>query len=424
MSVIQRSDAEAIYLHAVAAVQPRNFVPLNLPVPPPGDGRIFLLAAGKAAAAMAYEAEQILGNRLNHGFAVSSHAPDEFPLQKTELITAGHPVPDINSIIAGTTMLQLAAGLKPGDHVVFLLSGGASALLADVPEGVSMEELQLAFQLLLHSGADISEMNTVRKHLSAIKGGQLARAIHPATVHSILLSDVPGNDPAVIGSGPTVADHTTFADALGIIDKYHLRDRVASGILLHLEQGAAGMIPETARPGELPHATHVVAASNRIALEAAAQKATELGYHATVITDNATGRARELATSLVNQAMAYSGPFPACLLAGGESTVQVTGNGLGGRNQEMALAAGLLLKDAPRITFLTAGTDGIDGPTDAAGAVIDAETLAQGPDPLPFLENNDSWHYFHQTHTHIRTGPTNTNVMDLAVILIHGPANV
>ncbi len=321
-------------------------------------------------------------------------------------------------------MLQLAAGLKPEDHVIFLLSGGASALLADVPEGVSMEELQHAFQLLLNSGADITEMNTVRKHLSAIKGGQLARAIHPASVHSILLSDVPGNDPAVIGSGPTVADQTTFADALTVIDKYDLRDLIASGILYHLEQGEAGLIPETARPGELPHATYVVAASNRIALEAAAHKADKLGYHAQILTDQATGKARELAASLVQTALTYKGPFPACLLAGGESTVQVTGNGLGGRNQELALAAGLLIKDHPQITFLAAGTDGIDGPTNAAGAVIDAETLAMGPDPIPFLDNNDSWHYFHQTGTHILTGPTNTNVMDLAVILIHGPANV
>ncbi|WP_126245124.1 glycerate kinase type-2 family protein [Chitinophaga rhizosphaerae] len=422
MSAAARRDAETIFLHAVSAVQPRHFVPLHLPSPPPGDGRIFLLAAGKAAAAMAFEAERILGERLNRGFAVSSHLPD-VPLQKTGLIVAGHPVPDINSLIAGTTMLQLAAGLNPEDHVVFLLSGGASALLADVPPGASMEELQHAFQLLLNSGADIAEMNTVRKHLSAIKGGQLARAIHPASVHSIILSDVPGNDPAVIGSGPTVADHTTFADALAIIDKYQLRDRVAAGILAHLEQGEAGLIPETARPGELPNATHVLAASNRIALEAAAQQADELGYHAHILTDHATGKARDLAAELVKAALSYKGPFPACLLAGGESTVQVTGNGLGGRNQELALAAGLLIKDHPRITFLSAGTDGIDGPTDAAGAVIDAETLAQGPDPLPFLENNDSWHYFHQTHTHIRTGPTNTNVMDLAVILVQGIAN-
>ncbi|WP_198651894.1 glycerate kinase type-2 family protein [Chitinophaga deserti] len=423
MSLKGRQHAEAIYLQAVKAVQPRYFVPLSLPALPPGDGRIFLLAAGKAAAAMAHQAERILGDRLTHGFAVTSH-PSTFPLQKTEIITAGHPVPDINSIIAGTTMLQLAAGLRPGDHVVFLLSGGASSLLADVPEGVTMEELRHAFQLLLNSGADITEMNTVRKHLSAIKGGQLARAIHPATVHSILLSDVPGNDPAVIGSGPTVADNTTFSESLDIIDKYQLRDQVASGIIAHLEQGVAGLIPETARAGELPHATHIVAASNRIALEAAAEKASNLGYFPHILTDHATGMARDLAASLVQSALAYKGPFPGCLLAGGESTVQVTGTGLGGRNQELTLAAGMLLRDHPQITFLSAGTDGIDGPTDAAGAVIDAEALAQGPDPVPYLENNDSWHYFLQTRTHISPGPTNTNVMDLAVILIHGPANV
>ena len=416
-------QAVAIFEHAVAAVQPQQFMRRalqNIASTDIAPSRIFLLGAGKAAASMALEAEKILGGRITQGLVVTNHLP-AYTLQKTTVITAAHPVPDLNSIIAGTAMLNMASAFKPGDMVIFLLSGGASSLLADVPEGVTMEELQELFNALLKSGADIREMNTVRKHLSSIKGGQLARALQPADVFTIILSDVPGDDPAVIGSGPTVADPSTFTEAWIVLEKYHLTEGLPDGILQHIKNGIAGIIPETAKPGDLSHSTHLIAASNSIALEAAAEKARGLGYHARILTGAATGEARELAASLAELALGYEGPYPACLLAGGETTVKVTGAGLGGRNQELALATGLLLQNAPHITFLSAGTDGIDGPTDAAGAVINASVLATAPDPRPFLEQNDSWHFFEQAGTHVKTGHTGTNVMDVMVLLLQKP---
>ncbi|WP_346316017.1 DUF4147 domain-containing protein [Chitinophaga sp. YIM B06452] len=416
-------QAVAIFEHAVAAVQPQQFMRRALQSIASTDtssSRIFLLGAGKAAASMALEAEKILDGRISQGLVVTNHLP-AYTLQKTTVITAAHPVPDLNSIIAGTAMLNMAAAFQPGDLVIFLLSGGASSLLADVPEGVTMEELQELFSALLKSGADIREMNTVRKHLSSIKGGQLARALLPADVFTIILSDVPGDDPAVIGSGPTVPDPSTFTEAWIVLEKYHLTEGLPEGILQHIKGGIAGVVPETAKPGELSHSTHLIAASNRIALEAAAEKAQAMGYHTRILTGAATGEARELALSLAELALEYEGPYPACLLAGGETTVKVTGTGLGGRNQELALATGLLLQNDPHITFLSAGTDGIDGPTDAAGAVINASVLATAPDPRPFLEQNDSWHFFEQAGTHIKTGHTGTNVMDVMVLLLQKP---
>lgn len=414
-------QAFSIFRHGVAAVQPQQFMRSCLPDQLIGDAsRIFVLGAGKAATAMAREAELLFGDRITLGLIVTND-PSAAPLQKIQTIIAGHPVPDQNSFIAGTAMLQMAGAMQTGDLVIFLLSGGASSLLADVPQGATMEELQQLFDALLKSGADIREMNTVRKHLSAIKGGQLARQLQPATIYTVILSDVPGNDPAVIGSGPTVADPGTFADAWAVLAKYQLASTLPPGLLHHLQHGLAGEIPETAKPGTLPHAHHCVAASNHIALEAARAKAEELGYHTTVLTDTATGEARELATRLAHQAIAYEGPFPACLLAGGETTVQVRGTGKGGRNQELALAAGIALKDAPYITFLSAGTDGIDGPTDAAGAVVNAQLLQHAPNPEPYLQNNDAYHFFEKTGSLLKTGHTHTNVMDLMIILLQKP---
>jgi hydroxypyruvate reductase len=414
-------QAVAIFDHAVAAVQPQQFMRKALSsLDVSGASRIFLLGAGKAAASMAFEAEQILGSRIAQGLVVTNHLPG-YTLQKTTVLTAAHPVPDLNSLIAGTAMLNMASAMQPGDLVIFLLSGGASSLLADVPEGATMEELQELFNALLKSGADIREMNTVRKHLSSIKGGQLARTLQPADVFSIILSDVPGDDPAVIGSGPTVADPSTFTEAWIVLEKYGLAGSLPEGILQHIKNGIAGAVPETPKPGELHHSDYMIAASNGIALEAAADKARALGYHTRILTGAATGEAGELAVSLADLALNYEGPYPACLLAGGETTVKVTGNGLGGRNQELALATGLLLKNAPHITFLSAGTDGIDGPTDAAGAVINAAVLANAPDPQPFLARNDCWHFFDQAGTHIKPGHTGTNVMDVMVLLLQKP---
>lgn len=415
------AQAIEIFRHGVAAVQPQQFMRACMPQELAAAAkRIFVLGAGKAAAAMAHEAEQLLEERITQGLIVTNDA-SLFPLSRIQTIIGGHPVPDQNSLIAGMAMLEMAGAMQAGDLVLFLLSGGASALLADAPEGVPLGELQGLFDVLLKSGANIREMNAVRKHLSAIKGGQLARRLHPADIYTIILSDVPGNDPAVIGSGPTVADPSTFADAWAVLEKYGLVKDLPSGILHHLQQGLAAQIPETAKPGTMAHARHCVAASNSIALEAARNKAEALGYHTTILTDTITGEAKETAHRLAQQAIAYEGPFPACLLAGGETTVHVTGRGKGGRNQELALAAGIALKDAPYITFLSAGTDGIDGPTDAAGAVVNTHILQHAPDAHPYLHNNDAYHFFEKTGSLLKTGHTHTNVMDLMVILLQQP---
>lgn len=401
----------------------------------PEHAHIVVAGAGKAAAAMALEAERIRGEKILGGLVITNRQPP-LPLQKVRQIQAAHPVPDDDSLRATSMLLELVAGTKfsaglpaesgtsSGETVIlFLLSGGASSLMADVPPGSSLAEIRQLFDALLKSGADIREMNTVRKHLSQVKGGQLLRHAYPVRVFTIILSDVTGNDPAVIGSGPTVPDPSTFAEAWSILEKYGLTASLPGGLRQHLEQGLAGAIPETLKPGDpaCAHSCYTLAASNTLALEAARDHAAALGYHTRILTDSATGDARELGASLAQQAMDYRGPYPACLLAGGESTVIVKGSGLGGRNQELALAAGISLKDMPHITFLSAGTDGIDGPTDSAGAVINAGIMASAPDPLPYLERNDAYHFFEKTGTHLKTGPTNTNVMDLMVMLIQAP---
>lgn len=416
-------QAISIFESAVAAVQPRQFMRACLTEDTvlgqalPAGGRIYVLGAGKAAASMAKEAEEILGDRITQGFVVT-HQPTPFHLKKITSIIAGHPVPDLNSLIATTTMLEVAGGIHPDDVVIFLLSGGASSLLADVPHGASMEEVQQLFNSLLKSGANIHEMNTVRKHLSGIKGGQLAQKLSPAKVYTIILSDVPGDDPAVIGSGPTIPDPSTFADAWAVLEKY----QITSSLRDYVKQGMEGLLPET--PEVLPNSIFTIAASNYTALKAAGEKAAEMGFHTLTIPELVTGLASREGARLAQLAIDYKGPFPACILAGGETTVQVKGSGRGGRNQELTLAAGIQLKDAPHITFLSAGTDGIDGPTDAAGAIVSADIMQHAPeDPLSYLENNDAWHFFESAGSLIRTGHTHTNVMDIMIILLQKPVN-
>lgn len=416
-------QAISIFESAVAAVQPRQFMRACLTATTilgealPAEGRIYILGAGKAAASMAKEAEDILGDRITQGFVVT-HQPTPFHLKKITSIVAGHPVPDLNSLIATTTMLEVAAGIHPNDIVIFLLSGGASSLLADVPHGASMEEVQQLFNSLLKSGANIKEMNAVRKHLSGIKGGQLAQKLSPARVYTIILSDVPGDDPAVIGSGPTVPDPSTFADAWAVLEKY----QISSGLRDYVKQGMEGLLPET--PEVLPNSLFTIAASNYTALKAASEKASEMGFHTQILPELITGLASDEGFRLARLAMDYKGPFPACILAGGETTVHVTGSGRGGRNQELTLAAGIQLQSAPHITFLSAGTDGIDGPTDAAGAIVSADIMQHAPsDPLSYLNNNDAWHFFESAGSLIRTGHTHTNVMDIMIILLQKPVN-
>jgi glycerate 2-kinase len=432
------ADIRDIFLHAVAAVHPQELMRKNVQVQPasrvitisgddytlPEGARVWVMGAGKAAAAMAQELEKILLPHFPLQGAVITKYGHALPLQQLSLLEAGHPVPDQNSVAASVKLLAIAAQVQAEDLVIFLLSGGASALLADVPAGSQLPEVQQLFEQLLKSGADIREMNVVRKHLSAIKGGQLAKSIYPATLCTLILSDVVGDDLSVIGSGPTVPDPSTFADTMAVLRKYHLPEKIPAPLLQHIENGIAGQLPETPKPGDHHFASvhNYLAGTNRIALEAAAGKARELGYHPVLLSDTTTGDAHTVATTLVQTALHYQGPLPACLLAGGETTVTITGNGLGGRNQQLALAAGIALAPYPNITFLSGGTDGSDGPTNAAGAIVHASTMQNAEkmqlDANSFLHNNDAWHFFSKAGGLIITGPTQTNVMDLMILLL------
>ncbi|WP_143307614.1 glycerate kinase type-2 family protein [Chitinophaga vietnamensis] len=433
-------DIVSIFRHAVAAVHPQRLIRDTVQVKDgtlylnseavvlsPG-ARIVVVGAGKAAAAMAQELERVVSPHFPlSGFVVTKYG-HALPLAHIELLEAGHPVPDENSVAATVRLLAQLQHLQAADVVIFLLSGGASALLADVPAGGSLQEVQALFELLLQSGADISEINTVRKHLSHIKGGQLAQQIYPATLYTIILSDVVGDQLNVIGSGPAVPDPGTFADTLHILQKYHLTQKMPQPLLQHIEDGLAGRIPDTPKAGNAPweHVHNILAGTNRIALKAAASKARSLGYHTRLLQDDLSGEARQVARQLVQTAMDYQGPLPACLLAGGETTVTIRGTGKGGRNQELALAAAIALEGQTNITLLSAGTDGTDGPTDAAGAIVNGYTLKEAKalhlHANDFLDNNDAWHFFHQTGGLLITGPTQTNVMDLMILLITAKA--
>jgi glycerate 2-kinase len=428
-------NALSIFNHAIASVKPsaliHNHVHWKKPVltisgnsfSVTENKRIFIIGAGKASALMAHTLEEILGNTITAGIVVTKYGHG-LSLQKIKLIEAGHPVPDEQSVLATEEIVKLVSPLSADDIVIFLLSGGASSLLADFPSHSNLEEVQALYDLLLKSGADIHEMNTVRKHTSQVKGGQLAKRIFPASLYSLILSDVIGDDMDVIGSGPTVADKSTFADALAVLTKYDLADKIPASLYEHIIKGCKGKISDTPKPGDAIFAnTHnQIIGSNLIALQAAANKASALGYQPHIITHTLKGEARLLGQMLAEKAIAYNRSVPACLLYGGESTVNVKGKGLGGRNMELALAAGIAITSSLNITILSAGTDGTDGPTDATGAIVNAGIMKTAHnnelDPASYLNKNDSYNFFSQTGGLIKTGATKTNVMDIMLALI------
>lgn len=435
MTNMIREHAISIFNAAVDAVQPSHLMqrhvqlrddaltvcgkPFSLPAGRP----VWIFGAGKAAAAMAQALEPILAHVPVQGIVITKYE-HALPLQYIQVTEAGHPLPDENGVQATAQMIAQLKAVQPGDIVLFLLSGGASALLADYPEEASLIQVQQVFELLLKSGADIHEMNVVRKHLSSVKGGQLALLADTDAWCSLILSDVVGDDLSIIGSGPTVPDPSTFSDAVAILDKYHLTAKLPVAIHSHLQHGCAGDIPETPKPGHagFRHVNNFLVGTNAIALEAAAQKAVSLGYATQVLTSTATGQATSIAAELTGAAQNWKGSRPACILMGGESTVTVSGQGLGGRNQHLVLAAGPLLAAQPGITILSAGTDGTDGPTDAAGAVADHELMlnaaAQGLDATHYLAQHDAYHFFEKAGGLIKTGPTQTNVMDIMLAII------
>lgn len=392
--------------------------------------RIYLVGAGKAAVPMALAMERILGEFLSEGLVVVKygHLPRICP-RKIEIVEAGHPVPDEAGRRGAERIEAIARCATEDDLVVCLLSGGASALLPLPAVGIGLEDKQEVTERLLSCGASIVEVNAVRKHLSRIKGGQLARLAYPAAVVSLILSDVVGDPFDVIASGPTAPDSTTFQDCLRIIDEYGLEQRLPPAVTAHLHAGAAGAIQETPKEGDPVFAKvhNCIVANNLRALEAAQRKARAMGYRTLLLSSLIEGESREagVVLSAIFKEVAVSGhPLrpPACILSGGETTVTVRGKGKGGRNQELALWLATKIQGNPRIYFLSAGTDGTDGPTGAAGAFVDGRTVelaaAAGLRPRDYLRENNSYAFFERLGDLFVTGPTNTNVMDLRIAII------
>lgn len=392
---------------------------------------IQVVGAGKASAKMAEAVEKILGARVAGGL-INTKYGYRARLRRVGLNECGHPVPDANGVSGSRRIAGIAADAGEHDLVLCLISGGASALLPLPAPPLTLEAKQEVTALLLRSGAAIHEMNTVRKHISAIKGGQLARLAAPATVLALILSDVIGDDLDVIGSGPTVADRSHFADALRVIEKYNLAGAVPAPVRERLEQGAAGSLADTPKPADplFERVTNLVVGSNRLAVDAAEQKARSLGYRTLVLSTFIEGETRDVArvhAAIAREILVSGRPVkpPACLISGGETTVTVRGSGVGGRNQEFVLAAAVDLAGAGDVVVFSGGTDGTDGPTDAAGAIADGETLARaaalGLDAARFLADNDSYRFFDPLADLVRTGPTGTNVMDVRFLLVGPP---
>ena len=435
-----RQHAHEIFQAALKAVDPveaiHRYVKLEQETVVIGDrrfelkdyDRILVVGAGKAGAPMAKALEDLLGNRIKNGLIVTKEGHG-LPLQRIRIQEASHPVPDARGIRGAEDILELVSDAVETDLVLCVISGGGSSLLVAPAEGITLEDKQEVTRLLLACGADIHEINTVRKHLSRVKGGGLARIAHPATMASLILSDVIGDDLNVIASGPTVPDPSTFLDAEAVLKKYDTLDRVPSSVYDRIQNGVGGQIEDTAKPGAalFQRCFSELIGTNIQALMAASRTAEGLGYRPLILSSSVEGEACEVVkvhTAIAKEICSSGNPVPppACILSGGETTVTLKGDGKGGRNQEFALAASLELVGTGNIVVLSGGTDGTDGPTDAAGAVADGTTvtraLAQGLDPLNYLKRNDSYHFFQALGDLVITGPTRTNVMDVYMVLL------
>lgn len=385
---------------------------------------IYVIGAGKASARMAGVIERLLGNRLRVGL-INVKYGDTAKLGRIELNECGHPLPDRNGLNGAERIARIANDAGVGDLLICLISGGASALLPLPAPSITLEENQETTRLLLNHGATIHEFNCVRKHISQIKGGQLARMAYPATVLTLILSDVIGDNLDVIGSGPTVSDPSTYADARTILTRYGIFGNVPPSVRARL----SGDAPETPKPGDpvFEKVQNMIVGSNRLAVAAAAAQAAEMGFHTLVLSTFVEGETRDVArvhAAVAKEIVATGRPVkrPACVISGGETTVTIRGRGLGGRNQEFALAAAIDLDGLEDVAMLSAGTDGTDGPTDAAGAIADGTTAARakqlGLNPSELLADNDSYRFFERLGDLVKTGPTGTNVMDVRILLV------
>ncbi len=440
-----RADAAAIFNRAVAAVNPSEAVKKFIHV----DGsrlrvgrsqtqaisldldaynRIFLVGGGKAAAAMAGAMEQLLGERIHQG-AINVKYGFAQPLRYTDITEAGHPLPDSKGEQGAGRMLQLLESAHADDLVVSLISGGGSALIVKPIGDITLAQKQELTRRLLACGAAIHEINTLRKHISAVKGGLMARAAYPAEVVNLMLSDVVGDHPDIIASGPFTPDPSTYRQALAILEKYQLRD-IPEAIQTHLQNGLKGAVSETPKPEatEFERVHNFIVGSNIMALEAALEEAQQRGYNPLILSSMIQGETRDIARAhgaIAKEIVKTGHPIaaPACIISGGETTVTLKGKGRGGRNQEFCLAAALDIQESPpRVVVLSGGTDGDDGPTDAAGAIVDPLTVQRGMEmdisAQDHLDNNDAYSFFEKTDDLLITGPTGTNVMDVRLVLV------
>jgi hydroxypyruvate reductase len=420
-----RKDALAIFRAALAAADPAEAVARYLSRRDTTRFRdIYVIGTGKAGASMAQAAERVLGRRITAGL-INVKYGHVAKLRRIELNECGHPVPDARGVAGAQRIAELAARAGKDDLVVCLISGGGSALLPLPAAPITLEEKQAVTRLLLNCGANIHEINAVRKHISAIKGGQLARLASPATVEALLLSDVIGDDLDVIGSGPTAPDASTFARVAAILEHYGIFHDVPVSVRERIEAGLRGEIAETPKPGDalFRRVRNTVVGSNRLALDAAARHARLLGYRTLVLASEIQGETRDVArmhAAIAREVVRAGRPVkpPACIVTGGETTVTIKGGGLGGRNQEFVLAAAIDIAGLADVVVFSAGTDGTDGPTDAAGAIADGATLARNPEAARYLDANDSYRYFDALGDLVKTGPTNTNVMDVRILLV------
>lgn len=432
-----RSNALKIFNAAIAAVQPSQLLSKHIILADETLSicgqtlylhdikNIYVVGAGKASAEMAVEIEHILGGLITEGLVMTKYEHSK-PTNFIKVVEAAHPVPDEKSVEGAELTKALLRKTQKGDVVICLLSGGASSLWCDVPVGLMLAEIQSAFDILLKSGADIQEMNTVRKHLSSLKGGQLVGYCNDAKVFSLIISDVPYDDLSVIASGPMVPDSSTFGDVVRILLKYDLFSKIPKNVLQYICDGLKGAIAETPKSGNslFQNTFNSIVGSNSVALKAASERARELGYNVLLNENLLTRLADEVAVTIMSALKLSKEKRPFCFLQGGETTVVVKGHGKGGRNQHLALAALNEIdenSEEENIILLCGGTDGTDGPTAAAGAIVDKSVFAKmnelGLQPKEFLLRNDAYHFFEQTNGLLLTGPTGTNVMDIVVAI-------
>jgi glycerate 2-kinase len=438
-----KQDMAAIQERALEAVNPRNAVARCMHWEEQGlkiDStlwnldeyeRIIVIAVGKASVPMAEEVVKILGHTRMVGCVVTKHGHalcHALPEALT-IIESGHPIPDAEGLKAARRITALLLNSTERDLVFLLLSGGGSALLPAPVPGLTLAQLQATTDALLRGGATIGELNAVRKHISTLKGGQLARLASPSPVVALILSDVVGDPVDVIASGPTAPDTTSYKTALNVLDRYHITGSVPSAVIRHLEAGAAQLVPETPKPGDdiFSRVTNVIVGSNKLAAQAAVQEAFVRGYNALLLSTYVEGEAREvgkIAAAIAKGIRHGTGPLtpPACVVWGGETTVTVRGEGKGGRNQELALSAAMAMEGLENVLLLALATDGTDGPTDSAGAIVNGQsaTMARnrGWDLHAILSDNNSYPLLDDIGALLRLGPTGTNVNDLMVLMV------